>query len=757
MATGRGKLWLFAVIFLSIPGLIQSGCAAEVKEPTTDYFNQDPEMSDYLFAHGMQLPLQNREKVFFANDNNANFTASENVEDFAVEDGKIVFTLTDKKAVLGWGNYLGGQPVAEIVDTFPCLNHVHVRARQVAGESKWTARFWLDGVAQDNTQTATLAGDWQELVFDKLQCGNANPDGLDLVIEGKPGDRIELEWLKLKQPVYEGYVRTEVEIPEGKIWRAVADVQYANQGSWYNKEEIASRFYINGELVKRRGAKNLLHLDPVEIAPYLHAGKNCFAFYGFRINYTPPLYVQARVIMESGEIIEIGSGPEWKYSLDETPGWNQVGFDDSEWKQVAGANPPAIQTRNWARQIGIPAYTGLLVIKNPKRKDLFYPDNDEMLVDVYVPRGLKSRRPTLTYYFAKADREGLSVHQDKAAVTVFAEEDDSLIYRLNLGRQERGIYTLALKLTGNDNVEIAKRHREPLMVLHKITSETIAGSDYREGLDLELEDTVNFDDPEDPHPSVEAIMPVPQIGPVAERVMTPKIVKKEGLSYREVTSDRRGSGFSYRIEFQHPGSFYYLELAYPDDAKRIIEVVISSKAEGVWTNSQSGVGAETGGKFLLTDGMKTLRWLHIADPGPHSIDILNALNGEPAAAKSLKIYRVKGDLPAVAGGMERQYGIHTERCFPTSGIGMNFGSGTSNSGRLISEADQKQSMMQSTIKDLQWIEETGNNYVQYSKFCGQNTHIIACYQYNQINNPFIPMPMVEDSRILPCMKTILAN
>ena len=51
------------------------------------------------------------------------------------------------------------------------------------------------------------------------------------------------------------------------------------------------------------------------------------------------------------------------------------------------------------------------------------------------------------------------------------------------------------------------------------------------------------------------------------------------------------------------------------------------------------------------------------------MDVLNAISDQNAAVKSLKIYRIKGGLPTVQGGSNRNYGIFTERCFYTSGIG----------------------------------------------------------------------------------------
>jgi hypothetical protein len=729
-------------------------CAASVALDV----NQDPAPADYLLGTGIGLPLDERERVFHPGEKQANFTFFHGAEGIAVENGRLAFKLADAKATLGWGNYAGNQPVAEIADMGRQTILVRLRVRQSSGPSTWTVRLWRDGEPLDSNSEAVLeASDWQELAFKPLRTGGADPDGLELKVEGQPGTRIEIERLKLVQPTYEGYCRHEFVLPEGKIWRAVADVGSANRRHWSGHDPMASRLSINGQPVERQGAKYLYHTTPVDIAPYLKAGRNCVGLYGFRIGYPPFLYFQARIVMESGEVVTVASAQDWKQSAEASEGWDRPGFDDSAWANAERGTSPAVTARDVSRRVGIPAYNGRLVIKNPSRKDLFYRDTADVTVEVHVPPGLKERQPTLSYALGRAAHDGTCRPVQDGSVAVFGERDGSLVFPLNLGRYDHGVYALALSLKAGDGTVIEERAREPLIVLREQALKPIEGNDYLEGLDLELEDAIDFTDPDDPHPWMEARMPSPMYGPVAEKVAAPVIVRKDGLEYREVADPRRGSGFSYRIEFAHPGSFYLLELEYPDDAQRVIEVAISSKTEGVWTNSQSGVGAETGGRFLPTGRMQKLRWIHVADPGPHSVDVINVTDGQKAAARSLKIYRIHGDLPSVQSGTGRSYGIHTERCFFTSGIGMNFGVGMPENREQARKEDERLAPMQLRLKDLVWMLQTGERYVQYLRFAGQNCHVMGCIQYSEYNTPYVPAPRVEDARITPCMKTVLAN
>jgi hypothetical protein len=739
------------------PSMLFAGCLALSLCATGFAFdlNADPKPNDDFYARGIGYPLQNRERVFRPGVKRANFTFLHGTDNADVREGRLVFTLAGATATLGWGNYLSKQPVAEVEDMGQQTIIVRLKVRQSAGRSQWTAALWRDGQRLEQQASVSLEGrDWQELQFPPLRSDGANADGLEFTVQGDQGSRVELEWLKLIQPTCEGYCRHEFVLPEGKVWRAVADVGSANHRNWMGVDEMASRLYINGTVVKRKGASHLYQTDGVDIAPYLKPGRNCVGFYGFRIGHAPFIYFQARIIMTTGEVVTVASGPDWTSAAEVArsgdqpqPGWSEPGFDDSGWIKAQGGSAP---------QGGLPTYSGRLLLKNPARRDLFYTDAADVVVDVHAPASLQARQPTLAYLFGRADSEGHCQPVKQGTVAAFAEQGDSLVYRLNLGRHDRGVYAVALSLQGKDGVVIEERCREPLVVLRKMRLKAIVGHDYVEGLDLQLEDTIDFTNPRDPHPWHESRSPARMIGQVAGKVDEPTIVRRGGLAYREVTDPKRGSGFSYRVQFQRPGSFYYLEMEYPDDAQRVIEVSISSKTQGVWTNSQSGVGAETGGRFLPTGTLQKLCWIHVADPGPHSVDVINVVDNQRAAAKSLKVYRIRGDLPSVGAGVERRYGIHTERCFYTSGVGMNFGVGQPKNRESL-RADQQLPSRQLFLKDLVWLQETAERYAQYLQFCGQNCFVMGCIQYSEYNTPYVPAPWLDDSRVLHCMKTMLAN
>lgn len=716
---------------------------------------EDPAWTNcYKDVAGLGIPVKQHEKVFAPKDRQANFTFSNGASNVRVEEGILKFTLAAKVATLGWGNYMGRQPVADIVDLWEEQNTIVLKIKQSGASSAWQARWWVDG-SRIKADPATnnlisfpgLSGiAWTNLTFVPPSVQVPTPDGFELQISGAPGDQFEIETVTLVQNRCEGYARKEFVLPEGKIWRAVAQVGAQPEYRWCGVNKIIDRLYINGKEVKRRGTRWLYGAAPVDIAPYLKPGANCAAFYAYRAGvpgYSPFPMLYADVQMASGQRVSVQTDTTWKYSPKEEAGWNQAGFNDAPWTLIKDLwsymSAPRVNTQE------------LCVVKNPGHKDFFYADDQDMAFEVRIPAGLKSQAPALTYAFFKADAEGQLTPVTESKAPAFTEKDDSLVATFQVGRQPRGVYAFTVKIEGQGGL-IESRPPEPVMVIRKVPFKTIAGNDWFEGLDVELEDTIDFTNPKDPHPWIEA-KPGGK-----ESVTQPAVVTKDGLTYRETI----GYYFSYRIgEFKQPGSFYLLELEYPDNEDREFDVSISTKYEEMWSNSQSGVGAHTGGRLYKTGKMQTLRWIHVADPGVHSVDIINiGARQRPdtkAAAKTLKIYRIKGDLPAVANGTDRLFGIHTERCYNTSGIGMNFGIGQHKTRKDIEAEAKAYTPTQRSLRYLQFLQDTTERYTQYLKFTGQNTHIMGCFQYNEDNTPFEHPYEFETARIIPSMKSVLAN
>ena len=714
-----------------------------------------PSFGDYFWCGYPDPPVQQNEKLFYPGDQKANFTSFHGFENVTVEDGVLSFALESDKATIGWGNYLGRQQVRDIVDMFFTKNIVRLKIRQMGTDkTALTLRFWVNGKRMERVlpSEATLEGkDAQELVFDKGY-QSPIPDGFEIKFVGKKDARYFVEYVKVVQPYRVSYIRKEYDLPQGKIWRAIADMG-GRQSSTEPKE-----LYINGHKIRWESTRDYYHFTSIDIAPYLKPGKNCVAIFGFRQDYPPFVPFQAKIVMVSGETFTWQTDTSWKRAPREVEGWNRPGFDDSSWANLKVTGLGHYYVRSYGRdgRSPLPDYKGSLVIRNPLKTDLIYRDDQDLVLEVNAPGGLQKHNPTLAYQFGKADAEGKTSLLKEGIVPQSKAKADSLTYSLNLGKHSLGVYTISLQLKDDNGQILQIRPREPLLVLRRLKPRLVSNpAQYRDALDIELEDSIDFTDPNDPHPWIEGQRPKTRGKPMIE-ITEPTIARRKGLVYRKV-DDSAESFLSYRFEFKHPGSFYLLEFEYPDDAERFIHVSISTKFEGGW-NSQSGVGVTTGGHYFLTGKMQRQPWIHVADAGPHSVDIVNPNPGCNAAAGGLKIYRIKGDLPAIENGSQRLYGIHTERCFHSSGLGRNFGSEPLlGVGKQRGEDAEKIPIMQRFIKDLLWMAETCDRYAQYLKFVGQNMHIMGCLQYNESNTPYVIPYQTDTARVPFCMKSILAN
>ncbi len=725
----------------------------------------EPALSECFPAKQLKLPQHQVEKTFAPASNRANFTAFQGITNIQVDGDRLRFTLTAGRATMGWGNYQGTQTAPEIASLWEQRNDVALRVRQSGTNSSWTMIPWADGARMRHPQSLAkslsqvLVGtNWSDLLFRESTVQLPAPDGFEFIITGRRGDVFEISQMQIIRPTMAGVCRREIVLPTGKVWRAVAMVAPGMpDGIQYPHARMRAPLFVNGREVPRRGPVYGQHAAALDLAPFLKPGTNCFGFeyYGVPPN-APTVYLQMKVILASGETISFQTDDSWK-AFDGVPppaGWNEPGFDDSLWTPVQTQEYVFRPRSYFDGSVLVPEHDGLIVISNPLRDQLYYTDQEEIQFDIALPPGLAGKQPALEYEIGRAGADGLSSVETAGKQTGFVARPDSLVGRIAAGRLAGGVYTVALTLKVGGEI-IEQRPREPFMVIRKLDQKIVPGADYTDGLDLELEDSIDFASPADSHPAIEWVA---RYGKEALGVEQPRLIRRDGLAYRE-GADGLGSGFSFRLNpFRHPGDFYLMELEYPDDAERDFVVTVASKF-GVGADAQTGVGVGTGGKYRLTHRPQKLYWLHVADSGVHSIDIVNCSERvlRPAAACSLKIHHVKGDLPAVAFGANRMFGTLNERCYYDSGHGLNFGVDTPRILAAEQDKDKNWPPLRRFIQDLVWMQATADKYTQYLKFAGQNTHMIGVWQYNRMNTGLVRDYDLPTSRIVPCLKRVMAR
>ena len=777
------------------------------KKIITDVWPDEPTMRDLWRAESLLLPVREqelgrdvyRESFDPAGPKRGNFTYfGPGVEALkTTPDATMAFTATKDKVTLGWGNYQGKQPSAERRHLWFWYNTIRVRVRQSeARKTSWTLRLWSDGQRMGGPRvTASFIEDlegtaWQTLTFKTWDGAYRSvaalaADGMELTIGGAKGATFEVGKLTVSRRVYEGYCRREITLPPGRVWRAMANVG------------INAHLYINGRKIpvghamfRRPDPDRLAQAKvyrgghpgtvPVDITRYLKPGANCLGLRARLVEDCALVMLQGAAVMESGEVVRFQSDRTWRYSREAPEGWCSPGFDAGAWAQV--------ETADWDRptKVGyyphidylvlgylispagswvgpdIPAYEGRLAVEHPSRGRLYFDGTQPVAVQVRVPAGLATRRPVLLWRALRYEPDG-EAEAAKGTVSTFETRSGSLVYTAVVGRVDRGVYSLATELRAADGAVIEKRYREPFIVFKRFDMPAVAGDEITEGLDLELEDTIDFTDPTDPHPWVETRGFVKT--EVTQPVTQPKIVRKGKLVYRETQALVRGQSrgnpmFSYKFTFKHPNAWYLMVLDYPDDAERWIGVSCSTTVPGVWTNSRGGASVLTGNKYPLSHTMRPLRWLYRSGPGTFTIDVVPVKLGCTAAAARLRIYHVRNpELPAVrlSAGRGRRTGVYTERTTLGAGFGKTFGRIVDQKGMPVIRDQAGYAPMPERLGYLHKAVDACEAYTRYLRFTGQNLHAMGCHQYNGGNTPFMPADGIAAHRVTRDLRDMLVN
>lgn len=683
-------------------------------------------------------------------------------------DGGLRFTMTGPKAVLRWGNCDGKQPLAQRKHLWPWSNTVELRLRQDAARSAWAVRFFSDGQAVRRrgltAVKAELVGrDFRTLRFNTAQSafqglGGVVCDGFEVEVQAPKGTAVEIASLRITRRRHEGYFRKEFDLPDEPIWRAVGDVGigtylYVNGREVDVESATFRRPRLDGPAASKTYRGHHGGLVPVDLAPHLRPGRNCIGLYGRQINRSPIVYLQGQVVTVSGRTARIDSDETWRLAPKAPAGWCKVGFDDRGWKHPQASTGPLLGYVVSGYLVGsggawmgpnLPVHDGRLVIENPHDRMLFYEDAKAVVVRVRVPPGLASRKPEIDWRLTRAEPAG-ERQLARGRAKTFRRDGSSLVCDLDLGRLARGVYAIGLSLrTGGKRIE--RRPREPLVVLGRLAMKEIDGESYEDGLELTLDETIDFTKADDPHAWVETTGATARPDEPTPAVTKPRIVRRVGLVYRETAPLQRhqyGRGapmFSYRFRFKEPDSFYLMVLEYPDDAERWIGVSCSTTFRDVWTNSRAGPSVWTGGKWPLTGAMQELRWIHRSGPGEHTLDVLPLQIGATAAARRLRIYRIK-ELPALrvraAPDGRRLLGTYTERTAPYTGFWRTFGPARAvpHIVRLPAGSQDFQPIPE-RLRYLREALDACQAYTRYLRFTGQNLHAMGCFQYGDHNTPF---------------------
>ncbi len=591
----------------------------------------------------------------------------------------------------------------------------------------------------------------------KFKAGIATGElsGVVLEIISKSGKNVKLtlQDIDLSCWWWEGCFRKEFTLPEEKIWEAV--VCAGNMTTVYvnGKEVTPDSVILPHAFYFCRG---MFRSKRLNLKPHLKPGKNVIELYAIRKSIPPYAYLNGAVIMDSGKRIPLKSDGSWKWSVclpgtqnavwKKLPAWRSL----TEYRRAgtgAGAFPITGYYALLMKRGDMPAYSGLMKLVNPYDDNLFYPFDKPFAVKILIPPGLANRNPVAEWQISRFENDKLTpVISGK--IDKFKKSGNSLKFSVNGGKLPAGVYTFGVVLKSGNKV-IESRIPEPFAVPAKIKQKEVAGDTLEQGMDLQLETTVDFTKPNGPWPWMETDAKAPYPGPHIRKwddkfvstVKKPLIVEKNGLKYR-VTRKKFNAQFTYKIDFKHPGDWYLMVLEYPDDAERWIGVACNASAR---MNKKKGYADEyakcgpciwTGGKYPNSGKMLKMKWLYRPDPGPHGINVMSLMTKSDAAASKLLIYHIRGELPALKQpsiplAEQRKFGLLSERTTPWHCGFYNYLS--SHPKSFTGMINYRDSAVLDACRRTTDLLDTCYHYAQYLKFSGQNLHVMGCYQYHDMN------------------------
>lgn len=708
-----------------------------------------------------------------AGPDHGSFTFFENIDNVeACKNNSLAFKLTDNEAVLGWGNIDNKQARDKRVGLWDsAIIRMDIRQSKPA-ETTWHLFPWKDGDRLPGDEpnhyfklkAATAGTEWTNVVF-KLADRSRGADGFDLVMQGRKDNQLQIRNVEIVRETRKGYFRKVIEIPEGTVWRAAANIG-DHTVLFINGRQIPDKSPVH------RRPKHGYTSVPVDLKPHLRPGSNCIGLLATgptHFKYTSA-YLQGTVVMASGETVSVNTDASWQWSREPCDGWSSADSPAQAWPRMRepGRNgEPAAKPGDipwyYMANVGRPAYDGMVVLENPEQERLYYTDSSPVLIRVRVPAGLAERGPGIVWSIRQYDEKG-SRRVASGRRDAYRFSNDSLVFEIEPGNLARGVYQLRTTLKDPDGV-IEERLPEPLIVVGRIPMKEIPGDAFEQGMDRTLETTVDFTDRDDPHPTLETDGSGERLSPAfrspqeyvreqarpdpekleAERQrqaakpdLDPIIVERNGLTYRE-TRPVYGALFSVQLEFEHPGDFYQMVLEYPNDRSRWISVECTEEGYGSRCNPM----VWTGDRFPLTDTLQELKWIYRPGPGKHAVHIGSQRKESSAAAARLRIYHVGPTLPALKQSQvnQRQFGILTET---SDARGQSFEK-TFGFKNMDIKREQRwkwykapsQEEWKASGNDLAekgydrlvyWLD-TCEHFAQYLRFVGQNSHFMGCWQY----------------------------
>jgi len=613
------------------------------------------------------------------------------VKDLGVKDGKLKFTTT-KDALLYIGNFFGYELTNNKYNLNYYLETPHpilkIRLRQSRKTSTWQVRtrLWCrwhrnrevpafktqmyKDAPEKNSELTVSGTDWQTVSFCLPSLMREYRQVIDSlgISSTDPENTLEIDWIKLEYRKCVGFYRKTIVLEDDPV------------SAWLflYKCFLVTGFelYVNGQFVAREKPP-WDEERAYDCQKLLTKGKNVIALrlsharekYLSKGQYPFGVLLNGDIMAANGKYENIALDSSWKTCMQRVDNWNQADFDDSNWKH-AGTRPGSKNldyVRNSPR-----VYRGPIKVKHgirPDEEDAFFRMSEGVKFAVELPQ-LSTGSQYEAAWKLTEDKGRNELSKGHSA--------GKKSYEIAFSPDKLGVYKLHLDLF-RDGKNIDSRVVE-FVVVGNIKQKETEGRTYEDGLDLRLVDEIDCGNPDDPHPFTDDGQSKIVQSAVGNYRITGKMPtnakitihskKHEKMFRRAWGMVNHTSWYSYILTVEDPLRLHLVEVTYPDDAKR--QTSIKNLVSAGWNYADkenvkhgyhiAGVGATTGGAFLTTGKMKTLKYMIRPMAKRITFDVSTVALGTPAAVASMKIYEIENDLPAakIHNDAGRTIGLYTE-------------------------------------------------------------------------------------------------
>ncbi len=175
---------------------------------------------------------------------------------------------------------------------------------------------------------------------------------LEFTGDGLAGNILILRAPSLKTQFFEGCFRYVLDVPEGAIWEAAAEIADSNE------------LFINGQVIEDESiilqrpsskGQNYYKTRRVGLKKYLKPGRNILGLSVKRTGNAPAAYLLGAVVMESGERIPFDSGTNWVWQSEVPDNWAMPDYDASDWLEILNQDAVPVANGRGAYHRGLSA------------------------------------------------------------------------------------------------------------------------------------------------------------------------------------------------------------------------------------------------------------------------------------------------------------------------------------------------------------------------------------------------------------------